>query len=81
MSLLLSYAVRNNKGGVGKSTIAFHIASRYAENHPDYNVLVIDPCREANASMMLVEVTLVRTPFWQIVFNLFLERSLDTWDR
>lgn len=54
MSLLQSYAVWNNKGGVGKSTIAFHVASRYAEQHPDQNVLVIDLCPQANASMMLL---------------------------
>jgi hypothetical protein len=54
MALLNSYAIWNNKGGVGKSTITFHIASRYAEKHPDHNVLVIDLCPQANASMMLL---------------------------
>lgn len=54
MSLIQSYAVWNNKGGVGKSTITFHVASRYAETHPDQNVLVIDSCPQANASMMLL---------------------------
>lgn len=54
MSLIRSYAVWNNKGGVGKSTIVFHAASRYAEQNPDKNVLVIDLCPQANASMMLL---------------------------
>lgn len=54
MALIQSYAVWNNKGGVGKSTITFHVASRYAELHPDANVLVIDLCPQANASMMLL---------------------------
>ncbi len=54
MSLTQSYAIWNNKGGVGKSTITFHIASRYAELHPNTNVLVIDLCPQANASMMLL---------------------------
>ena len=54
MALLESYAVWNNKGGVGKSTITFHIAARYAESNPDCNVLVIDLCPQANASMMLL---------------------------
>jgi cellulose biosynthesis protein BcsQ len=54
MSLLQSYAIWNNKGGVGKSTIAFHVAARYSEQHPNVNVLVIDLCPQANASMMLL---------------------------
>lgn len=49
-----SYAIWNNKGGVGKSTIAFHIASRYAELNPLKNVVVIDLCPQANSSMMLL---------------------------
>lgn len=49
-----SYVVWNNKGGVGKSTITFHIASVYAENHPERDVIVIDMCPQANVSMMLM---------------------------
>jgi cellulose biosynthesis protein BcsQ len=44
----------NNKGGVGKSTITFHIASVYAEKHPEKDVVVIDMCPQANVSMMLM---------------------------
>jgi cellulose biosynthesis protein BcsQ len=54
LALLNSYAIWNNKGGVGKSTIAFHLASRYAEAHPDQKVLVLDLCPQANSSMMLL---------------------------
>ncbi|RYZ91203.1 MAG: ParA family protein [Proteobacteria bacterium] len=54
MPLKNSYAVWNNKGGVGKSTITFHIASRYAQLHPNEKVLVIDLCPQANSSMMLL---------------------------
>lgn len=54
MSLIHSYALWNNKGGVGKSTITFHLSMRYAELHPDHNVLVIDLCPQANSSMMLL---------------------------
>jgi cellulose biosynthesis protein BcsQ len=54
MALLNSYAIWNNKGGVGKSTIAFHLASRYAEANPNHKVLVIDLCPQANSSMMLL---------------------------
>lgn len=54
MPVLRSYAIWNNKGGVGKSTITFHLASRYAEKHPNVNVLVIDLCPQSNSSMMLL---------------------------
>lgn len=54
MSLLNSYAIWNNKGGVGKSTITFHLASRYAELNPGKKVLVIDLCPQSNSSMMLL---------------------------
>jgi cellulose biosynthesis protein BcsQ len=49
-----SYVVWNNKGGVGKSTITFHIASVYAEINPERDVVVIDMCPQANVSMMLM---------------------------
>ena len=49
-----SYVIWNNKGGVGKSTITFHIASMYAEKNQDRNVVVIDMCPQANSSMMLM---------------------------
>ena len=49
-----AYAIWNNKGGTGKSTITFHIASRFAETHPDQNVLVVDLCPQANCSMLLL---------------------------
>lgn len=54
MAVIRSYAVWNNKGGVGKSTITFHLASRYAEKNPDKKVLVIDLCPQSNSSMMLL---------------------------
>ncbi len=49
-----SYVMWNNKGGVGKSTITFHIASVYAENNLDRDVVVIDMCPQANSSSMLM---------------------------
>lgn len=49
-----AYATWNNKGGTGKSTITFHIASRFAEKNPGRKVLVIDLCPQANASMLLL---------------------------
>lgn len=52
--ILKSYAVWNNKGGVGKSTITFNVAARYAQQNPQQKVLVLDMCPQANASMMLL---------------------------
>lgn len=54
MSLLNTYGIWNNKGGVGKSTITFHLATRFAEINPEKNVLVIDLCPQSNSSMMLL---------------------------
>lgn len=54
MALLNTFGLWNNKGGVGKSTITFHLATRYAELNPDKNILVIDLCPQANSSMMLL---------------------------
>lgn len=54
MSTIGSYAIWNNKGGVGKSTITFHLATRYAEKNPKKNVLVIDLCPQSNSSMILL---------------------------
>lgn len=49
-----SYVIWNNKGGVGKSTITFHIATVYAQKHPEQDVVVIDMCPQANSSMMIL---------------------------
>src|SRR5690349_14977881 len=48
------YALWNNKGGVGKSTLTFHLASTYAATHPKERVLVVDMCPQANCTMMLL---------------------------
>jgi chromosome partitioning protein len=49
-----TYALWNNKGGVGKSYLTFQIACEYARTHPTKNVLVVDVCPQANASSMLL---------------------------
>jgi cellulose biosynthesis protein BcsQ len=48
------YVVWNNKGGVGKSTIVFNLASRYADLNPTSKVLVLDLCPQANCTMMFL---------------------------
>lgn len=59
MPLKESYVIWNNKGGVGKTTLTFHIATEYAKRHQTengapVNVLVIDLCPQANFSMALL---------------------------
>lgn len=49
-----SYVIWNNKGGVGKSTITFHVACEYAEKNLDRDVIVVDMCLQANSSSMLM---------------------------
>lgn len=49
-----SYAVWNNKGGVGKSFLTFVVAAEYASLHEDTNVFVIDMCPQANVSEVLL---------------------------
>ena len=49
------YAVWNNKGGVGKSTLTFHLATLTATKQPKMKVLVIDMCPQANVSIMLLQ--------------------------
>ncbi|MFH9958807.1 ParA family protein [Streptomyces roseolus] len=49
-----SYALWNNKGGVGKSFLCFVAASQYAANFPDSDVYVIDLCPQANVSETLL---------------------------
>lgn len=54
MPLKDSYVIWNNKGGVGKTTLTFHLATYYAMRNPDHKVLVIDLCPQANVSMALL---------------------------
>ena len=49
-----TYALWNNKGGVGKSYLTFQIAAEYARTHPNQKILVIDMCPQANASNMFL---------------------------
>ena len=51
---MATYALWNNKGGVGKSYLTFQLASEYARTHPEKRILVIDLCPQANASGMLL---------------------------
>lgn len=50
----LKYAFWNNKGGTGKTSLAFQSITRYAEKHPDKKVLAIDICPQANLSELML---------------------------
>lgn len=50
----VKYAFWNNKGGTGKTSLAFQSITRYAEKHPDKRVLAIDICPQANLSELLL---------------------------
>ena len=54
LSKYKSYVTWNKKGGVGKTTLTFHMATHYALTHPSETVLVIDLCPQANVSMALI---------------------------
>lgn len=48
------YAIWNNKGGVGKTFLTFVVATKYAQDHPKTQVVVIDMCPQANVSEILL---------------------------
>jgi cellulose biosynthesis protein BcsQ len=50
----IRYAFWNNKGGTGKTSLAFQAISAYAETHPDKRVLAIDMCPQANLSELML---------------------------
>lgn len=51
---MISYAVWNNKGGVGKTFLAFALASEYAYTHEDKVVYIVDMCPQANVSEIVL---------------------------
>jgi cellulose biosynthesis protein BcsQ len=48
------YAFWNNKGGTGKTSLAFQSIARYAEVHPTKRVLAVDMCPQANLSELML---------------------------
>lgn len=48
------YAFWNNKGGTGKTSLAFQSITRYAELNPKKRVLAVDMCPQANLSELLL---------------------------
>lgn len=50
---MLVYAFWNNKGGTGKTSLAFQSITTYAHQHPEQRILAIDVCPQANLSELL----------------------------
>lgn len=48
------YAFWNNKGGTGKTSLAFQVICAYANNKPNDRVLAIDACPQANLSELFL---------------------------
>lgn len=51
---MISYAVWNNKGGTGKTSLTFQSIVRFAELNPEERILVVDMCPQANLSELLL---------------------------
>lgn len=50
----MRYAFWNNKGGTGKTSLAFQSICRFAEVHQNQRILVIDACPQANLSELFL---------------------------
>jgi len=48
------YAFWNNKGGTGKTSLAFQAITLYAEKYPNEKILAVDVCPQANLSELLL---------------------------
>ncbi|WKY59124.1 ParA family protein [Vibrio sp. SNU_ST1] len=48
------YSFWNNKGGTGKTSLAFQAITMYAERNPDARILVVDLCPQANLSELFL---------------------------
>lgn len=48
------YAFWNNKGGTGKTSLAFQVVCAYARSHSNEKVLVVDVCPQANLSELFL---------------------------
>ena len=51
---MINYAVWNNKGGTGKTSLTFQAVTRFAEVNPNSRILVVDMCPQANLSELFL---------------------------
>lgn len=49
-----TYGFWNNKGGTGKTSLAFQTICRYAAQHPEERILAVDVCPQANLSELML---------------------------
>lgn len=52
--MAIRYAYWNNKGGTGKTSLAFQSIAGYAEAHQNRRVLAVDMCPQANLSELML---------------------------
>lgn len=52
--IMSSFAFWNNKGGTGKTSLAFQVICQFSHDNSDENILVIDVCPQANLSELLL---------------------------
>lgn len=50
----MRYAFWNNKGGTGKTSLAFQAICRYAQQHGKSRILAVDACPQANLSELFL---------------------------
>ena len=50
----VKYTFWNNKGGTGKTSLAFQALCRYAQIHPKKRILAVDLCPQSNLSELLL---------------------------
>jgi len=50
----MRYAIWNNKGGTGKTSLAFQAICRYAQRNPNSKILAVDACPQANLSELFL---------------------------
>ena len=50
----MKYCVWNNKGGVGKTFLTYLLATEYATQFPEKEIIVVDMCPQANVSEILL---------------------------
>lgn len=50
----MRYAFWNNKGGTGKTSLAFQSICQYAQQHTDSKILAVDACPQANLSELFL---------------------------
>lgn len=51
---MITYSIWNNKGGTGKTSLAFQSVCRFAELESNKKILIIDMCPQANLSEILL---------------------------